>query len=71
MFRSPSSHWIRLSFKIATPACKKAKGKFILQAFSGPECTSSARICAMDNFSGELAGTSVFIGSSLRSFAIH
>ena len=80
MFGKPSSHWTRLLFNIvapvlllilistqamAAPACKKVKGKFTLQAFSGEECTSEVGICATGDFSGDLAGTSIFIGSSL------
>lgn len=80
MFGKSSSHWIRLALKTAVPAfvliliasqalaasaCKKVKGKFALQAFAGPECTSAVGICATGDFSGDLAGTSVFIGSAL------
>lgn len=80
MFGKPSSRWIRLALKVAipgflliviatqalaAPACKKIKGKFTLQAFTGPECTSAVDICATGNYSGDFAGTSVFIGSSV------
>lgn len=80
MFGKPSSRWIGLALKVtiplllliliatqalAAPACKKVKGKFTLQAFTGPECTSAVDICAAGNYSGDLAGTSVFIGSSV------
>jgi hypothetical protein len=80
MFGKPSSRWIRLAFKgtlpallliliatqaLAAPLCKKVNGKFTLQAFPAPECTSAVSICANGDFSGDLAGHSVFIGSSL------
>jgi len=47
------------------PCLQKVKGKFTLEAFTGPDCTSAAGICATSNFSGDFAGTSVFIGSSV------
>jgi hypothetical protein len=80
MFGKRSSRWIKLAFKAAIPgillifiatqalaatACKKVKGKFTLQAFTGADCTSAVDICATGHFSGDFAGTSVFIGSSV------
>ena len=80
MFGKPSSRWMRLAFKAAIPgllliliatqalaatSCKKVKGKFTLQAVTRPDCSSAVDICATGNYSGDLAGTSVFIGSSL------
>lgn len=84
MLGKPSSRWIRLALKVAipgilliviatqalaAPVCKKIKGKFTLQAFTGPECTSAVDICATGNYTGDLSGTSVFIGSSVISSA--
>lgn len=84
MFGNPSPRWIRLALKAAIPglllilvatqalaatSCKKVKGKFTLQAFTGPECTSAVDICATGNYSGDFAGTSVFIGSSVITSA--
>lgn len=80
MFNKSSSHWVKLVLKAALPVlllilvatqaiaastCQKVKGKFTLQAITGPACNSSVGVCANGNFSGDLAGTSVFIGSSL------
>jgi hypothetical protein len=80
MFNKYSTHWTRFAVKAMVPSillvliatqvlaassCKKVKGKFTLQAFAGSECTSAVGICANGTFSGDLAGTSVFIGSSL------
>jgi hypothetical protein len=80
MFNKYSTLWTRLATKAIVPAfllvliatqvlaassCKKVKGKFTLQGFSGPACTSPVDICANGNFSGDLAGTSVFTGTSL------
>lgn len=80
MFNKYSARWTRLTVKamvpvillvviatqvFAAPSCKKVKGKFTLQAFAGPECTSPISLCANGTFSGDFAGTSVFIGSNL------
>lgn len=51
------------AFAIST--CKKVKGKFTLQKFSGPDCTSPVSFCAVGVFTGDLAGTSSFIGTSM------
>lgn len=80
MFGRFSSRWIKLALSAAIPglllmliatqvlaaqSCTKVKGKFTLQALSGADCASAVDICATGNFSGDLAGTSVFIGSSV------
>ena len=77
MFGRFSSRWIKLALSAAIPglllmliatqvlaaqSCTKVKGKFTLQALSGADCASAVDICATGNFSGDLAGTSVFIG---------
>lgn len=80
MSGKPSAHWLRLFLQVtisallliliatqalAASACKNAKGKFTLQAFSGPDCTSPAGLCATGSFRGDLAGNSVFIASGV------
>jgi hypothetical protein len=80
MLIKPSSYWIRLAVKIAVPAflliliatqalaasgCKKVNGKFTLQPITGPECRSPVGLCAHGTFSGDLVGTSDFVGSSI------
>ncbi len=45
--------------------CKKVNGKFTLASVSGAACSSPVGVCATGTFSGDLAGTSVFTGSSL------
>lgn len=80
MFNKSSTHWIKLATKATVPvfllvliatqvlaasSCKKVKGKFTLEGFSAPACTSPVGICANGNFSGDLAGTSVFTGTNL------
>ena len=74
MFTSSSTHRLQIILKIAVPAilvillttqalaastCKKVKGKFTLQALTGPDCTSAIDFCATGSFSGDLNGTSV------------
>jgi hypothetical protein len=49
----------------AADACKKVNGKFTLQPVVGPACTSAVDICATGTYSGDVAGTSSFVGSSL------
>jgi hypothetical protein len=80
MFNKYSTRWTRLAIKAIVPAvllvliatqvladssCKKVKGKFTLQPVTGPACASSVGICANGTFSGDFAGTSTFVGSSL------
>lgn len=50
---------------VAATTCKKAKGKFVLQPVSGPACESPVGICATGSYSGDIAGTNTFTGSSL------
>lgn len=49
----------------AAPECKQVKGKFTLAPFGAPECTSPVGLCARGSYTGDLKGSSVFIGSSL------
>ena len=45
--------------------CKKVSGKFTLASVTGPTCQSGVQICATGSYSGGLAGTSAFTGTSL------
>ncbi|MCI0399317.1 MAG: hypothetical protein L0332_05385 [Chloroflexi bacterium] len=49
----------------AGDGCDKVKGTFTLEPVSGPTCTSSVGICAAGTYTGDLAGTAFFTGTSL------
>ena len=53
----------------AAPECKQVKGKFTLQPFGAPDCTSAVGLCATGSYKGGLKGSSVFVGSSLKPTA--
>ncbi len=44
--------------------CKKVNGRFSLQAFTDG-CTSAIALCAHATFTGDLAGTATFVGTSI------
>jgi len=48
----------------AAPICKKINGKVTLQALPSSTCSSSISLCAGGKLSGDLAGTSSFVGTS-------
>jgi hypothetical protein len=45
--------------------CKKVSGKFTLTSVTGPTCQSGVGICATGSYSGGVAGSSAFVGTSL------
>lgn len=45
--------------------CKKVSGKFTLTSVTGPACSSPVGVCAVGSYSGGLAGSSAFTGTSL------
>jgi hypothetical protein len=49
----------------AAPECRQVRGKFTLAPFAAPECTSPVGLCANGSYTGDLRGSSVFVGSSL------
>lgn len=49
----------------AAVLCKKVNGKLTLQTFSGPACLSDVGLCATGAFTGDLAGTFAFTGTSI------
>src|SRR5262245_42146753 len=49
----------------ALSGCQKVNGKFTLQTISGPTCSSSAILCAVGVYKGDLKGNSEFTGASL------
>lgn len=77
MITHHTSRWIRLAVlslsaltalllvggTAAASNCKKVNGKVTLQALP-PNCSSSIGLCARGSLSGDLAGTSSFIGTS-------
>ena len=53
----------------AASECTLVKGKFTLQPFAPPDCTSPVELCATGIYKGGIKGSSVFIGSSLTPTA--
>jgi hypothetical protein len=49
----------------AAPECKQVEGKFTLQPFGEPDCTSPVDLCATGSYKGGIKGSSVFVGSRL------
>lgn len=48
----------------AAALCKKVNGKLTLQTFAGPGCLSRIGLCATGAFTGDIAGTIAFTGTS-------
>jgi hypothetical protein len=49
----------------AESMCRKVSGKFTLQSVTGPACLSSVQVCATGEYTGDITGRSLFIGTSL------
>ena len=49
----------------AATLCKKVNGKLTLQTVTGPGCLSPVGLCATGAFTGDIAGTIAFTGTSI------
>jgi hypothetical protein len=49
----------------AAARCRPVDGRFTLQPVTGPACLSPVGVCATGVYSGDIEGTSTFVGTSL------
>lgn len=54
----------------AATLCKKVNGKLTLETIAGPGCLSLVGLCATGAFSGDIAGTIAFTGTSITASGI-
>jgi len=55
---------VLVSSNAQAAGCKKMNGRFTIQAFTDG-CPSAIALCAHASFTGDLAGTATFVGTSI------